>query len=79
MSGLNAKIDFGGGDAWIAVPIENRGAGDVTHPTFGHDPITNKNSHAAFLMPSFNAHVAEYLEALKVAIRDATDAALGGL
>ena len=79
MAGLNAKVQAGGGPAYIAVPIENKGLGDVTHPTFGHDPITNKNSHPAFMKPSFESHVAEYIEALKVAVRDATDAALGGL
>src|SRR5487761_2428449 len=77
MSGLNAKIDFGGGSAYIAVPIENAGKGFVEHLTFGHEPLTSKNSHPAFLMPSFEAHVVEYVEALKVAVRDATDAALG--
>ena len=76
MAGLNAKIDFGGGQAWIAVPIENRGKGDVTHPTFGHDPITNKNSHAAFLMPAFDAKVDAYVVALKAAVEEATSIAL---
>ena len=76
MAGLNARVSAGGANAWWAVPIENRGAGNVAHPTFGGPPITNKGSHPAFLMPAFEAHVAEYLAALKVAVAEATDEAL---
>lgn len=76
MAGLNARISAGGSSAWWAVPIENRGKGNVEHPTFGHDPVTSKGSHPAFLMPSFEAHIAQYIEALKVALTEAADEAL---
>lgn len=77
MMGLNATITFGGGNAWIAVPIENRGEGHVTHPTFGHDPKTNKNSHPAFLEPAFDEQAARVDQVLADAVIDATTIVLG--
>ena len=76
MAGLNARVSAGGPSAWWAVPIENAGRGAVLHPTFGGPPVTNKNSHPAFLLPSFEAHVVQYIEALKVALTEAADEAL---
>lgn len=87
MSGLNAKIAFGGGEAYFAAAVENRGAGDIMHPVFSKkgspryddkSEWTNKNSHAAFLHPAFDAHVMEYVEALAEAVREATEMALRG-
>lgn len=46
------QVRFGGDEAWFAGIIENRGRGMVTHPTFGHDPRTNKNGLPAFLGPA---------------------------
>lgn len=61
MRGLNAKIQFGGDAAPNAAPIENKGKGFVRHPVFiPKDQLpgppgrwTEKNSHPAFLGPSF--------------------------
>ena len=52
----NVVVTFGGGDAYIAPIIENKGDGMVEHPTFGHEPKTNKNGLPAFLHPALNAH-----------------------
>lgn len=46
------RVRFGGDDAWFAQIIENRGRGMVEHPTFGHEPKTNKNGLPAFLAPA---------------------------
>lgn len=78
MRGLNAVVDFGGNSSWWAVPIENAGKGFVSHPLWGRLPMTNKNSHAAFLHPAFNAAVPAYIEELKIAIQAAIEEALGG-
>lgn len=75
-AGLGASVRAGGGAAYFAVPVENRGEGYIEHPTFGHDPVTSKNSHPAFMKPSFQAHVEEYIVALKEAVGAATAAAL---
>lgn len=54
MTGLNAKIQFGGDAAPDAAPIENRGKGHVRHPVFGNKNVwTDKNSPPAFLAPAF--------------------------
>jgi hypothetical protein len=45
-------VRFGGDAAWFAPIIENRGRGMVEHPTFGHEPKTNKNGLPAFLDPA---------------------------
>lgn len=63
-SGLRVRGQAGAGNGWIAVPIENRGEGFVEHPTFGHAPITNKNSHAAFMAPALEAHREKVIEVI---------------
>ena len=79
MAGLGAKVQAGGGSAYIAVPIENRGAGFIIHPVFGNkngQQSTNLNSHAAFLRPAFEPKIAAYVEALRAAVVEATHEAL---
>lgn len=79
MAGLGAKVSAGGGSAYFAVPCENRGAGFILHPVFGNlngQQSTAKNSHAAFLRPSFEPKVAAYIEALRAVVVEATQEAL---
>lgn len=51
-AGASVTVTAGNNGKWWAIPIENKGRGNVSHPTFGHDPITNKNSHPAFFHPA---------------------------
>ena len=75
----NVVVQFGGGDAWIAVPIENRGKGMVEHPTFGHMPKTNKNGLPAGLHPALNAKRGKAVVVLGAAVNAGIKAAdLGG-
>ena len=76
MAGLNARITFGGNNAWWAVPIENSGKGNVEHPTFGHEPVTSKGSHPAFLRPAADKHEPLVADALGDAVEAATKVAL---
>lgn len=71
----NAVVSFGGGDAFIAPIIENKGDGMVEHPTFGHPPVTNANGLPAFLHPALNAHRAQAVTALSTAINAGIKAA----
>lgn len=71
----NVTVRFGGGDAYIAPIIENRGEGMVEHPTFGHEPKTNKNGLPAFLHPALNAHRAQAVARLSAAINAGIKAA----
>ena len=72
---LKGKVQFGGGRAYIAVPIENRGEGHVTHPTFGPKGTreTNKNSPPAFLAPAFDESKEEALDILDEAVFSAME------
>ena len=70
-SGLRIRGQAGAGNGWIAVPIENRGEGNVTHPVFGNlhgQESTNKNSHPAFMAPALEAHREEVIEVLTDAV-----------
>jgi hypothetical protein len=64
----NVIVSFGGGDAYIAVPIENAGKGFVEHLTFGHAPKTNKNGLPAFLHPAMNANRGKAVAAVGAAV-----------
>lgn len=71
----NAVVSFGGGEAWRAPIIENRGEGMVEHPTFGHEPVTNKNGLPAGLHPALNAHRAQAVVRLSAAVKVGIEAA----
>lgn len=69
-------------DAPDAAPIENRGKGNVRHPTFGRTGAgdwTSKNSHAAFGAPALEAHREEILVAVEKALTEAVARALRGI
>ena len=75
VAGGNLTVEFGGGDAYIAVPIENRGQGDVTHPVFGNlrgQASTNRNSHPAFLHPAWKDNLPTVLGAVEASLVDGT-------
>lgn len=70
-SGLRIRGQAGAGDGWIALPIENRGEGDVTHPVFGNlhgQQSTNKNSHPAFMAPALESHREEVVQVVTEAV-----------
>ena len=74
----NAVISFGGGDAYIAPIIENRGDGMVVHPVFGNlhgQASTNANGLPAFLHPALKAARPKAVIALSAAINEAIKAA----
>lgn len=69
MTGLNAKIQFGGDAAPDAAPIENKGKGFVRHPVFGNKDVwTAKNSHPPFLGPAFEEDREEAMAVLDEAV-----------
>jgi hypothetical protein len=74
----NVVVKFGGPDAWWVVPIENRGRGNVSHPTFGHEPITDLNSHAAILHPVFVQNRDRYVNRIRAALHTAVQQAVSG-
>lgn len=71
----NVVVSFGGGDAYIAPVIENKGDGMVEHPTFGHAPITNVNGLPAFLHPALNANRGKAVAVLGAAVNAGIKAA----
>lgn len=75
----NAKVVAGGAQAPEAAPIENRGAGFVRHPTFGHrERMTSKNSHPAFLAPAFDHFAQESVAHVVDTVMDAVEKAVRG-
>lgn len=74
----NVTVRFGGGDAFIAPIIENRGQGMVMHPVYGNkrgQSSTNKNGLPAFLHPALNAHRAQAVVRLSAAVNAGIKAA----
>ena len=64
----------GAGSGWIAMPIENRGEGNILHPVFAKKGSaryadkaswSNKNSHPAFMAPALEAHREEVLQIIE--------------
>lgn len=78
MSGLNARIQFGGDNAPDAAPIENRGKGFVRHPVFGNREVwTDKNSHPAYLGPTFEEDLPAALALIDEAVFRAEERTVG--
>lgn len=74
--GLQVQVIAGGPNAPHAAPLENKGRGNVTHPTFGHDPWTNKNSRPAYLHPAMEAQRAEMEPRIQEVVSKAAERAL---
>jgi hypothetical protein len=67
----NVIVQFGGGDAWRAPIIENKGDGMVVHPVFGNkngQSSTNLNGLPAGLHPALNANRDKSIAVLSAAI-----------
>ena len=73
-SGLRIRGQAGAGSGWIAMPIENRGEGNILHPVFAKKGSaryadkaswSNKNSHPAFMAPALEAHREEVLQIIE--------------
>ena len=67
----NVIVEFGGGNAWKAPIIENRGQGMVMHPVFGNlhgQSDTNVNGLPAGLNPALNANRGKAIAVLSAAI-----------
>ena len=74
----NVVVSFGGGDAYIAPIIENKGDGMVMHPVYGNkrgQQSTNKNGLPAFLHPALNAKRSKAVVVLGAAVNAGIKAA----
>lgn len=74
----NVIVQFGGGDAWKAPIIENKGDGMVEHPVFGNlhgQSDTNLNGLPAGLHPALEANRSKSIAVLSTAINKGIAAA----
>lgn len=81
---VNFKVSAGGEAAPNAAPIENKGRGNVRHPTYSPRPNvpekvgwTEFKSHPAFLSPALEAKQEEIVELIADRLAAAVSAAIG--